>query len=204
MISPWKSNKLSSVELALPLSPWVPNLLVFVIYRVASYIYHPQSSCFWSKSLQWDWQEGQRCKPHFFLFFLFLLYTKSHVYLFGGFFHFCWWVLIDLLYKNYQTDHKFTLNTSSPTSAVSCFLFPFFFYLYSFLSFILPSFFCLILLLLIVFFLIFHNPFVYNAHIVLMFPHCVRVEDIIMGEKWVFFNFLNVGFLFCIIYAPGN
>ena len=39
-------------------------------------------------------------------------------------------------------DHKFTLNTSSPTSAVSCFLFPlFFFYLYSFLSFMLPSFF---------------------------------------------------------------
>ncbi|KAG5224369.1 mitochondrial outer membrane protein porin of [Salix suchowensis] len=32
-------------------------------------------------------------------------------------FHFCRWLLIHLLYKDYQTDHKFTLTTFSPTGA---------------------------------------------------------------------------------------
>jgi hypothetical protein len=106
-----------------------------------------------------------------FLSFLlvFVIYRVACIFIWRVF-HFCWWVLVDLLYKNYQTDHKFTLNTSSPTSVVSRFLFPSFFLslflpLVHFTQFFLShssAYHCF-------FFKKFHNPFVYNAHIVLMF-----------------------------------
>ena len=108
-----------------------------------------------------------------FLAFLFLFVVDRvacmHILLEG--FSFLLMSLVDLLYKDYQTDHKFTQTTFSPAAAVSGFhFFLFFMSIPSFRSFYLV--FGLILLFLVVFFFslkFFRGPFLYNAHIVLMF-----------------------------------
>ena len=57
-------------------------------------------------------------------FFLFIIYSVADFFFFFFFFEFS-----DLLYKDYQSDHKFTVTTYTSTGVVSFFFFFFFLFL---------------------------------------------------------------------------